>query len=145
MCSFMDATVLNAINSIQTEPFLFSRCVKTEWRAVDMAFSLDLLVAKAYWWGSNAARDVFLSCAGKNGYSKHFIRGGGRRLFRYHDDGCREAAGNSLSWGHVKSRRICFLTYESCISTCFHIVFFFFCFFSHMWIKMTHTRKQPIC
>lgn len=45
--------------------------------------------------------------------------------------------GGNEAW-HIKSRRICFLTYESCISTCFQIGFFFF----HMWIKMTHTRKQ---
>lgn len=30
---------------------VFLRCVKTEWRAVDMAFSVDLLVLTAYWWG----------------------------------------------------------------------------------------------
>ena len=54
--SYMSEMILNAelktTNSILMSLFLFSRCVKTEWKAVGTASSVDLLVLKAYWRGS---------------------------------------------------------------------------------------------
>ena len=58
-CSFMGEIVLNAelksTNSILM--LLFSRCAKTEWRTVEMASYVDLLVLYANW-GVQAVWDV---------------------------------------------------------------------------------------
>lgn len=42
-------TGLKSANSILTHVLLFSRCVRAEWRAVEMAFCVDLLALYANW------------------------------------------------------------------------------------------------
>ncbi len=40
---------LKSTNNIMMKVLLFLRCVKTEWRAVEMATSVDLLVLNVNW------------------------------------------------------------------------------------------------
>ena len=83
--------------------------MKTVWRAVDMASSVDLLVLKAYWWGSRLAQMLSVMCW-RTIFSKQFGDGDERhkvvviktrhsRQRRYRgNEGCLEARGNSLMW-----------------------------------------------
>ena len=114
LISSMDKIVLNAelksTNSIAMYLFLFSRCVKTEWKAAYMASSVDLLALKAYGLLYILAGMFSLMCM-RTRTSKHFSRIGVCHKavsvltghgwhFRYrNDDGCLEAWGNSLLWG----------------------------------------------
>lgn len=46
---------LKYMNNILTKESLVSRCVRTEWRAVEMASSVDLLDRYANWKGSRCS------------------------------------------------------------------------------------------